>query len=210
MKKLILLGIIVFLITGCTSIKKESITSIIDDSLYSNANIHNTFRKGYKYYKPRGLNLRTSDNYNEVLSSDKYLYYLYVDIVSYYNHIDFNYTKNTASYYSNSIVKNSQKGYIEINNYKNDLYLVEIMYNYAKIEVIVLENDLKEAIANSMSIITSITYNDNIIKNYLSSTEYDMREEDFDIFQIVGSDNYLEFTDDLDDNEGVKDPDYVN
>ena len=210
MKKLILLGIIVFLITGCTSIKKESITSIIDDSLYSNANIHNTFRKGYKYYKPRGLNLRTSDNYNEVLSSDKYLYYLYVDIVSYYHKTNFNYQENTTSYYSKKLMRNNKKGYIEINNYKNDQYLVEIMYNYAKIEVIVLEKDLNNAIANSMSIISSITYNDNIIKNYLSSTDYDMHEEHFNIFEIVGSDNYLEFTEDYDTEEGPKDPDYIN
>ncbi len=210
MKRIILLSIIMFFLTGCTSIEKNLKESIINDALLSEAQIYNTYRKGYKYYKPRGLKLLNSDNYNEILTSDKYTYYLYVDIVSYYHKTNFNYQENTTSYYSKKLMRNNKKGYIEINNYKNDQYLVEIMYNYAKIEVIVLEKDLNNAIANSMSIISSITYNDNIIKNYLSSTDYDMHEEHFNIFEIVGSDNYLEFTEDYDTEEGPKDPDYIN
>lgn len=35
-------------------------------------------------------------------------------------------------------------GYVEVNLLKNDKYLVEIMYNYAKIEVIVDKSNLNE------------------------------------------------------------------
>ena len=196
--------------SGCTSIQNSNLNDIIDNMLNSNVKTLNTNRKGYRYYLPKNLVLKSSDNFNEVLTDNKYNYYLYVDIVSYYNNIKFNYKENDQAYYSKMINYKDKIGYIEINNYKNNQYLIEIMYNYAKIEVIGYEEDIKEIVAYLMSIITSVTYNDNVIANYLSNDEEFKQEEMFDIFEIVGSDNYLEFTTDNEENAGIKDPDYIN
>ena len=184
MKKIFLLCAMIFFISGCTSIQNSKIADIIDDTINSKVKTLNVSRKGYRYYLPKGLVLKSSDNYNEVFTNNKYNFYLYVDIVSYYNKIKFSYQENNQ-------------------------YLIEIMYNYAKIEVIGYEQDIEEIVAYLMSIITSITYNDSVINSYLNSNE-DFKEENFDIFEIVGSDNYLEFTTDNEDSEGIKDPDYVN
>ncbi len=210
MKKIFLLGVIVVMMSGCTSIQNSNLNDIINNMLNSNVKTLNINRKGYRYYLPKNLVLKSSDNFNEVLTDNKYNYYLYVDIVSYYNNIKFNYKENDQAYYSKMINYKDKIGYIEINNYKNNQYLIEIMYNYAKIEVIGYEEDIKEIVAYLMSIITSVTYNDNVIANYLSNDEEFKQEEMFDIFEIVGSDNYLEFTTDNEENAGIKDPDYIN
>ncbi len=209
MKKIFLLCAIMFLLTGCSSVNNSSIDEIISNASDSRVKTLNTNRKGYRYYKPRGLTLKSSDNYNEVLTDGRYVYYLYVDIVSYFNKVNFSYKENPNAYYSKSLNFDGKLGYVEINNYKNNQYLIEIMYNYAKIEVIGYEQDIKNMMAYLMSIITSITYNDDIINNYLSSNEEKMDEEKFDIFEIVGSDNYLEFTTEEETNDGRHDPDYI-
>ena len=210
MKKVFLLSAILLLLTSCTNVKETNLNNIINEAFTTHVATLNTTRKGYRYYLPKGLVLRNSDNYNEVFTSDKYIYYLYVDIVSYHNKTDFNYEKNTNAYYSKSLNINNKLGYIEINNYKNNQYLIEIMYNYAKIEVVGYVDDINTIVAYSLAILNSITYNDNIINNYLSSEEFKGEEEKFDIFEIVGSDNYLQFTEDENPDDSRKDPDYVN
>ena len=210
MKKLFLLVAILFVLTGCTCVQSSSIEEILNQSMNSLVDVVNVNRKGYSYYLPRGLNIKFSNDYNEIISDEKYLYYLYVDIVSYNSKIAFNYNANKEAYYSASLANNEQKGYIEINNYENDQYLIEIMYNYAKIEVIVYERDINKCVAYAISILTSIAYNDNVIENYLGDDIFLSSEEAYDIFEIVGSDNYLQFTDEVTETEEVNDPDYIN
>ena len=210
MKKLFLLVAILFVLTGCKCVQSSSIEEILNQSMNSLVDVVNVNRKGYSYYLPRGLNIKSSKDYNEIISDEKYLYYLYVDIVSYNSKIAFNYNANKEAYYSASLANNGQKGYIEINNYENDQYLIEIMYNYAKIEVIVYERDINKCVAYAISILTSIAYNDNVIENYLGDDIFLSSEEAYDIFEIVGSDNYLQFTDEVTETEEVNDPDYIN
>ena len=210
MKKLFLLGAILLVITGCSSIESSEISSILSDSLNSRVNTTNVNRMGYRYYLPKGLIIKSSKDFNEIISDQKYLYYLYVDIVSYESDIQFTYTVNPDAYYSSSLTYQGKKGYIEINNYENDQYLIEIMYNYAKIEVIAYESDIKKCVAYAISILTSVAYNDNVIENYLGDDIFLSSEEAYDIFEIVGSDNYLQFTDEVEQTEEVRDPDYIN
>ena len=123
MKKLFLLGAILLVITGCSSIESSEISSILSDSLNSRVNTTNVNRMGYRYYLPKGLIIKSSKDFNEIISDQKYLYYLYVDIVSYESDIQFTYTVNPDAYYSSSLTYQGKKGYIEINNYENDQYL---------------------------------------------------------------------------------------
>lgn len=64
--------------------------------------------------------------------------------------------------------------------------------------------------AYAISILTSVAYNDNVIENYLGDDIFLSSEEAYDIFEIVGSDNYLQFTDEVEQTEEVRDPDYIN
>ena len=210
MKKLFLLGTILLLLSGCTSIESSSIDTIVGDCVNSRVDTTNVNRKGYRYYLPKGLVVKSSTEFNEVLSDQKYLYYLYVDIVSYDSNIQFSYNVNLDAYYSAGVTNQEKNGYIEINNYENDQYLIEIMYNYAKIEVIAYESDINKCVAYAMSILSSITYNDSVIENYLGDDIFESSEENYDIFEIVGSDNYLQFTEDVEQTDEIRDPDYVN
>jgi hypothetical protein len=210
MKKIFLLSILVLLLTGCTSIEKDSLENIINDTVSSKVTTTNVNRNGYRYYLPRGLSIKNSSSFNETLTDQKYIYYLYVDVVSYLNKVDFSYNTNNEAKYSKTIEENNKLGYIEINNYKNDQYLIEIMYNYAKIEVVAYEKDINKCVTYAMVVLSSVTYNDYVIENYLSSSVLDSTEEEFDIFEIVGRDNYLQFTDEETSTDEAIDPDYIN
>ena len=210
MKRMVLLCILVILVTGCTSIEKSEIDNILNTTLSSISKTTNIPRQGYRYYLPKGLSVKNTKSFNELLEDEKYQYYLYVDIVSYNNKTKGEYTINKNAYFARSLENNGKFGYIEINNYKNDQYLIEIMYNYAKIEVVVYERDIKELVLLSSTILSSITYNDNVIEKYLSSSVLDSAEENFNIFEIVGSDNFLEFANDDNKQDEKNDPDYIN
>ena len=210
MKKIILLCTLVIFLTGCTSINTSSIDSILNETLSSTLKITNTQRNGYSYYLPRGLILKNTKSFNEKLEDDLYQYYLYVDVVSYNNKTKFKYTLNNKAYFSSSLENNGKFGYVEINNYENNQYLIEIMYNYAKIEVVVYEKDIKNVLANAMTIISSISYNDNIIINYLASSSFEGNEEVFNIFEIVGRKDFLQVTDEEAQEEEIRDPDFIN
>lgn len=210
MKKIFLLGMLVLMLTGCTSIEKRDLDNIISEVTNSKVTSTNVNRNGYRYYLPKGLKINDSSSFNEVFTDQKYYYYLYVDVVSYHNKINFDYKVNEKAKFSKTIDNNGKKGYIEINNYKNNQYLIEIMYNYAKIEVIVYEEDINKGVTYAMVILSSVTYNDYVIENYLSSSVLDGAEEKFNIFEIVGSDNYLQFTEEDTITDEVRDPDYIN
>ena len=89
---------------------------------------------------------------------------MYIDIISYYNNITPEYTYNGDAYLSQIINFNNKEGYLEITKKENGTFLVEMMYNYAKIEVLVQEQDLKSSVINISYILSSIRYNRNVIE----------------------------------------------
>ena len=94
MKKLIIFIVMVTILTGCSNINKVSIKKIVDDALNSKRDYTNTVRVGYKYYKPQQMSVIETSNYNETIRSNDTLYYLYVDVVSYYNKTNNEYNEN--------------------------------------------------------------------------------------------------------------------
>ena len=136
--------------------------------------------------------------------------------MSYINKSELQYKENNSSKYSRMINFNNKKGYIEINLWKNNQYLIEIMYNYAKIEVMVDEGQIKEALIKSINILSSVKYNDVIINNLLNDDNLDYTEEIFDMFKDrVDNSNVLDrIEDDSSDNDinddEIKDTDYIN
>lgn len=210
MRKIFLLVGILILFTGCSSVQNKELDNILNEALQSKVSITNVDRMGYRYYLPRGISIRSSSDFNETFTDQKYLYYLYVDVVSYYNTTTFTYNVNLQAYYSSSLAYQDKKGYVEINYYENDKYLIEIMYNYAKIEVVVYLEDINKVVLYAMSILSSITYNDSVIENYLGDDIFESTEENYNIFEIVGSSNYIEFTQVEEETETIIDPDYIN
>lgn len=197
MKKHFILAVLIIFLCGCTNINKSSIKKITDDALNSKHIHTNMVRVGYKYYKPLQMSVIETSNYNETLRSDDILYYLYVDIVSYYNKTNNDYVENDMSYYSKIIKHDKKTGFIEINELKDNQYLIEIMYNYAKIEVIVDKKKMNEAIAFSLSILSSIKYNDVVINNKLGQDVFSTYEENFNLFQNETKDsNTLKYVED--------------
>ena len=212
MKKIFILILFMLLLTGCKSVNKMNIDEIKNNSLNGKAAHPNTIRVGYKYYKPGLMSIVRSENYNEIIMNNDTNYYLYVDLVSYYNKTNSDYEENDISYYSKKIEHKKKKGYIEINEIKDNQYLIEIMYNYAKIEVMVNKANIKTALAYSLSILTSIKYNDKVIESTMGKNILSVHEESVNIFKTVTSErNTLKYVEDSKyDKDVLPDMDLVN
>ena len=211
MKKIILIIIILVFTAGCTNINKLSYDDIVNN-ITTISTKDNIYRTGYSYYLPRGMKVADSTLYNEVIEDANSKYYLYVDVVSFYKKITKEYEINNNAIYSSKINYNDKFGYVEVNLLKNDKYLVEIMYNYAKIEVIVDKSKCKEAMLSIINILKSVEYNDSIIANLMGDDILNFSEEEFNIFNTKGSEsNYLTIDNNYkEEEEKIPDPDLIN
>ncbi len=208
MKKIILLTILLISLTGCVNINSTSIENLVSTIKQSKLSLTNEYRNGFTYYLPVNMNVLSSDKANEVLTDGNYNYYLYADMISFYNKTSFDYKENKTSYKSLNLKDDKASGYLEINQ-KNDKYLIEIMYNYAKIEVMVDKDKINEAISNSLIVISSIKFNKDIIENMLGKNVLSFSEEEFNIFETNSStSNFLEIEKEFDTYEGDDIPDY--
>jgi hypothetical protein len=211
MKKIIILLLLVLLVTGCTNIGNSSYDELIREAINSDVNIYNTYRKGYKFYLPKGLYVEESDDYNEVIKSNNVTFYLYIDVIGYLSGEKSEYTTVDNVYYSKEIINGDESGYVEIKVTENNKYLVEIMYNYAKIEVIVEKSDINKALTDAIIILSSIDYNDTFLTGLDKDSLLNYKEETVDIFDKSSSQdsNWLEYADvyDSDDDDGTT-PDY--
>ena len=84
------------------------------------------------------------------------------------------------------------------------------MYDYAKIEVMVDKDDLNEVVANSIVILSSLHYNDNILKNLERDNILRYNDENIDIFNSKSGkekSDFLEYVEEYDPTE-EEIPDY--
>ena len=212
MKKVILIVFLCFMVCGCVNVNKSSIDQILTDSLSSELKFYNTQRTGYKYYLPKGIKTLNKNDYNEILADGKNKYYMYVDVLSYKNKISFDYIKKTDAYYSNVIKYQDKFGYLEIKKMESEKYLIEIMYNYAKIEVMVEDSEINKTIAYAISILSSIEYNDNVLDNLLGENKLNFSDVEYNIFETAETEsNYLNWVEKYDNYENEeKDNDFIN
>ena len=212
-RKFILLSVFICLfLCGCTAIEDSSLDEIVENGVNRKAEVYNTYRKGYKYNVPKGLKVFDSTEYNEVLKSNNYMYYLYIDAVSYYNKVIETYEVNEKSYISRQISHEDKYGYLEINEVSEDKYFIEIMYNYAKIEVIVNKKDINLATSYALSILSSINFDTNVLKVLLDEETSQFKDYDFNIFETNGnvSSEYMDAVDSDVYEEEVHDTDLIN
>lgn len=183
------------LLTGCTAVRinTNSIDNILKVILTKDNNLYNRIGKGYKYYIPRGVSYIDTNDLNEKLYCDGNYYYLYIDAVSYYYDIKHEYKENKEAYYSKKLENEDKKGYLEINyNDKSNKYFIEFMYNYGKIEALVEKQDIEQVVLNASYILSTVKFNNNIIKLSLGDNNLQQREEQYDIFKIkTETDSYI-------------------
>ena len=211
MKRILLILCIFIFTTGCVNIKKEDYKLIINDTIKENNNnkIYNRYSNGYKYYLPKYMSVKKSLNYNEEINSNDYTYFLYIDIISYYNKVNVNFEENKKNYISYKFKYNKNDGYLSVKEVNNK-YLVEILYNYAKIEVKVDYVDINEVINNSIIILSTIKYDDKIIESLIRENKLNSEEETLNIFETKEDKNdFMEVVEEYDKYEEESDiPDY--
>ncbi|MDD2490284.1 MAG: hypothetical protein PHY26_03430 [Bacilli bacterium] len=212
---LVIFLIAIIILTGCSIKKMETndINKIVNIVLSNKSKLFNRVSNGYKYYLPKGIRRVDNKQYNEKLYTGKNIYYFYIDIVSYYYNKKGNYQINEGAYYSKILNYNDKEGYLEINQI-NDKYFIEMMYNYAKIEALVKEEDIKETIINFSYILGSIKYNDDIIQTMFNNDMLDYDEEYFDIFEPKRREgNFLDYINEYDyyeeEEEGIMSSDSI-
>ncbi len=180
-KKSIILCLLIVLMTGCTIVRIDtsSIDNMLDVILSKKNTLYNRIGIGYKYYIPRGVTYIDSNGTNDRLYSNGVYYYLYLDEISYYYKNVSKFKKDASKYYSRKL----KNGYLEITK-KNNLYLIEFVYNYAKIEALVPKEDINMTVLNASYILSTIKYNNNIIKLSLNDDGLNTREEKYDKFTL--------------------------
>lgn len=208
---IVVLILALFVLTGCTNLKDLSYDQIVDKTLEEKKLKNNTYLEGYKLYLPQNMTMIGDLNGNDILFSKGDKYYLYVDLISYYNKKQNRYDVASGDYvYSRDIDYNNLTGYVLVSDSKGG-YLVEVMYNYAKIEVIT--NDVKSAIADSLIILKSIDYNYKIIDSMIGSNAL---VYDSELFTLLGpeknADNFLQYVEEYgvyDEEDSEKDEDVI-
>ena len=86
------------------------------------------------------------------------------------------------------------------------------MYNYAKIELIVEIEDINNAINNSITILSTIKYNEDIIRNLLEEDLLNYKDESLNLFdKITNEDNFIKYEEQYDEYEkDIPDYDIIN
>ena len=196
MKKTILLILLVIMVSGCSIVRIDtsSIDNILKVILTKDNELYNQVGQGYKYYVPGGVSYIDSDDLNDVLYCNGTYYYLYVDAINYYYDTEVEYEENSNAYYSKKISPSKgykYDGYLEINEV-DGLHYIEFVYNYAKVEAVVTKDELNNAVLNSSYILSTIKYNQNIIKLMLEDDYFTNKTGKYDNYNTKDtSENFV-------------------
>lgn len=207
MKKSLLVLLIMIILSGCsvTRIDNYNYDDLINKIISLNIKMTNKVGNGYNYYAPKGVVRVDADTYNDVLKKNNITYYLYVDVVSYYYKTDFDYKINEKAYYSFIFNSKKKKGYVEVKENKNKLF-VKMTYNYAKIETYVDKRNLKEALSDMSYILSSVKFNDSLLNKMYESGNLSSKEEVYKLFDNKEKEgNFIEYMKEFDKYDGNED-----
>ena len=123
------------------------------------------------------------EDYNATFT-DRYdnKYYLYVDAISYYHKKENTYEENDTSHYSRRLNYNEKDGYIQIDEQDDGNYIVNYMFNYAKMETYVSKDNLIYAVNNMSYVLRSVTFNDKVLESLIGENILNYEEETFSLF----------------------------
>lgn len=200
MKKIIvLLSIVVLFLSGCSAYRLDStdLGNNIKVLLSEKVDIYNVYFDGYKYYVPKGIKLINKDEYNATfMDKSNNKYYLYVDAISYYHKTENTYMVDEKIHYSNKLEYNGKTGYINIEKIE-DKYFIQFMFNYAKMEAYVPEEDLTTVVNNMCFVLRTVKFNDDVLESLIGDNVLSYQEENFTLFDTESSnEDFLEVVQD--------------
>lgn len=189
MKKFIMFLLLTLLFTGCSVVRidTESVDNIVNVILTKNNKLYNQVGQGYKYYLPGGVTYIDSDELNDVLYCNGNYYYLYIDAINYFYQTKMEYVEDTNLYYSKTFTLKdgfNHSGYLEIKQIE-DMYHIKFVYNYAKIEAIVDEENINSTVLNASYILSTIKYNYNIVELMLNDDYFINKTEKYDSYDTL-------------------------
>ncbi len=186
MKKMLILILLTAVISGCTIVRIDTsdIDNIVNVVLSKDNTLYNRVGRGYKYYIPRGVSYIDSTDLNEKFYSEGVYYFLYIDAIGYFHQREVDFEEDSDAYYSKEIDARDKQGYILIKE-QDDLYYIQFMYNFAKIEAVTTYSKLNDVILNASYILSTVQFNDNVIELMLNDDFFTAREETYDIFSAV-------------------------
>ncbi len=189
MKRIIvLLSAITLLMTGCSvvTLSNVDIGNNIKTLLTEKAKLYNVYFEGYKYYVPKGMRFLNKEDYNaSFVDSIGNKYYLYVDAICYYHKAKNTYEENKKSHFSRKLDYNKKTGYIQIDKQEDGSFLVNYMFNYAKMESLVKERDLVSVVNNMSIILRSVEFNDKVLESLIGNNILSYKEENFRLFDAT-------------------------
>lgn len=182
MSKKIMIILLSLFLFGCNTknINQMTLKEIINESIKNTETYTNINNKGYKYHLPSEFAVYEDKDYVQTLLSRNNLYYLNIDIVSYYYKNKMETKPNLEDYEYYTFNYDNKNGYLKVSK-DNNTFLVELCYNYAIIEVEVEENELRYAISRSIAILNSIQYNDLVIEKYIEDNNIENSETIYNI-----------------------------
>ena len=196
MKKiLITLLISLTFVSACSIVRvsDKSISDIFDTILYVKNDLSNTHMEGYSLYLPKGVTVVDKNDFNLKIKDSNNNYYLYIDTIAYYYKANNAFKDNPNHFLSKRIDHDDKIGYVDIISKDNNYYVV-VMYNYAKIEAIIDKKEFNTAMRSICSILSSIKYNDSVIKDSIGIEKNVTKEEHFNIFDSnIENDNFLKY-----------------
>ena len=190
MKKIFVLAVLALLITGCTTIQKVDLGGAINNVLADDVDLHNQTFSGYEYYLPREVSLIDKFDYNTVLLYKQNKMYLYVDVISYYHKVNNDFQPKNDIYFSQVLDYNGKKGYINVTKEKDDVFYIEMEYNYGKIETYSNEENLISTVVNACYILRTLKYNDIVIESLIGENQIEYKEEKYDLFESESVNDY--------------------
>lgn len=166
MRKLFLL-LSIFLLFGCTKIEQQNSEYIqyVNFILENKNKFVNISSTGYKYYLPKGISIKKSNNNNIIFNADKTNLYLYVDIIGYY----YDSKTNISNYEDYDYKKELIDGGYLIVDENNGLYMVKLQDNYSSIEFLTTKEKIPRLLTFSSIIVNSIEFNKLIIKSEIDN-----------------------------------------
>lgn len=201
-KKILLVLVCLFIFSGC------SVENVSNNDISKNVNLIfnrkkknvNTNAIGYQFYLPGYMTIKNTSEFNKEIYYNGDTYYLYADVVSYYNKTYKKYKINKKSYISKSLSYNNKKGYLEVNKVKGKYY-IQMMFNYAKIEGYTSKDKLVDVISSFSYILSSVRYNDNVISTLIGDKKYDLSDNEvYNIFDTKNKNdsNFLDYINEYD------------
>ena len=165
--------------------KISIIIPVYNTAKYLKRCLDSVLAQSYKDFEMVIINDGSTDNSEQIINEYKDKY---PDLISYYNKKDLKFEKNDNIYYSRLLFKDDKLGVIDVTNDSDECF-VKVTYNYATIETKVNLLDLNETISNIMIILSSINYNDAVIKNILTNESKVEDDEVVEVFDNKKNDN---------------------